>query len=100
RPGVTLVVSTLAMLALAIPALSITLRSASPDTLPRSIPVVQSWDRLTHAFPNEGASHTIAVLAPPERAGEVRAALTTLVQKTEGNPLFASDAKPEIRTSA
>jgi RND superfamily putative drug exporter len=100
RPGVTLLVSTLAMLALAVPALSITLRSASPDTLPRSIPVVQSWDRLTHAFPSEGASQVIAVKAEAQRAGEVRAALENLVQRTEGNPLFATDTKPEIRTSA
>lgn len=100
RPGVTLLVSTLALLALAIPALNITLRSGSPETLPRSIPIVQSWDRLTHAFPNEGASHEIAVQAPAERAGEVRAALADLVKRTDGNPLFVAAANPDIRTSA
>ncbi|GLY42912.1 membrane protein [Amycolatopsis sp. NBRC 101858] len=100
RPGVTLLVSTLAMIALALPALNLTLRAPSPDILPRSVPVVQALDRLTHAFPGEGANHTIAAEAPPERAPEVRAALEALVQYTKADPLFASGSASAVRTSA
>ncbi|HEV2783208.1 MAG TPA: MMPL family transporter [Actinophytocola sp.] len=99
-PAVTLIVSTGAMVALALPALDLNLRSASAETLPKSIPVVAAYDRLTAAFPSEGASHLIAVRAPAERSGEVRAALAGLVDRARGNPLFAQDARPEIRTSA
>lgn len=100
-PAITLLVSTGAMVALSLPALDITLRSASPDTLPRSIPVVAAYDRMTTAFPSKGATHLIAVQAPAERSGEVRAALDDLVDRTGGNnPLFAQDRRPEIKTSA
>jgi RND superfamily putative drug exporter len=98
-PAVTLLLSTAAMVALAVPALNITLRSAGTDTLPRTIPVVSSYDRMTGAFPSKGTSHVVAVRGPAERSGEVRAALTALVDRTTGNPLFAQDTRPEVRTS-
>ncbi|HET9143595.1 MMPL family transporter [Actinophytocola sp.] len=98
-PALTLVISAGAMVALALPALNMTLRSAGPETLPRSIPVVAAWDDLTTAFPSEGTSHQIAVRAPAERAGEVRTALTELLDRTQGDGLFATDARAEIRTS-
>jgi RND superfamily putative drug exporter len=99
-PAVTLLVSAGAMVALALPALNMTLRAGGEDTLPRSIPVVSAYDRMTAAFPSKGTSHTVAVQAPAERSGDVRSALTALLNKTSGNPLFAQDSRPEIRTSA
>ncbi|HEU5469029.1 MAG TPA: MMPL family transporter [Actinophytocola sp.] len=98
-PAVTLVVSAGAMVALALPALDMSLRSAGPETLPKSIPVVAAWDDLTKAFPSEGTSHQVAVRAPAERAGEVRTALTELLDRTRGDTLFATDARAQIRTS-
>lgn len=100
RPALTLAVSTAAMVALALPALDITLRSASAETLPKSIPVVAAYDRMITAFPSKGASHMIAVQASAEQSGEVRAALADLIDRTGGNPLFAGDARPDIKTSA
>jgi RND superfamily putative drug exporter len=98
-PAVTLIASTGAMVALALPALDMTLRSASVDTLPKSIPAVAAYERLTAAFPSEGASHLITVKAPAERSGEVRAALTELLGRAGSNPLFAPDERTEVRTS-
>jgi putative drug exporter of the RND superfamily len=99
-PLVTLLISAGAMVALALPALNMTLRSAGPETLPRSIPVVAAYDDLTAAFPSHGTSHLVAVRAPAERAGEVQATLAELLERTSGDALFAADAQPEIRTSA
>ena len=53
-------------------------------------PVMQAYDRLVAAFPSTGTSHTVAVRAPAERAGEVRAALTAWWhQRAQADPLFA-----------
>jgi RND superfamily putative drug exporter len=98
-PAVTLLLSIAAMVALALPALNITLRSAGPDTLPRTIPVVSAYDRMTEAFPSKGTSHVVAVRGPAGQSGEMRAALTALVDRTTGDPLFAQDTRPEVRTS-
>ncbi|MES9809987.1 MMPL family transporter [Streptomyces cinereoruber] len=76
------------------------LKQPGSDDLSRDIPVVRAMDRLTSAFPSEGTVHQVAVRAPAERAGEVRAALETLPSRTEGQELFAHDRTPAIRASA
>src|SRR4051812_28639035 len=57
RPKTTLIVSGGLLVALAIPAFGMTLNAPSEQDLPRSIPIMQSYDRLTDAFPSTGASH-------------------------------------------
>ena len=61
---------------LALPAVGMQTALPGIGDLPRSIPAMQSYDRLTAAFPSEGAVHVVAVAAPAERsgAGPVRAA--------------------------
>jgi RND superfamily putative drug exporter len=77
-PVVTLVLSAAALGALALPAIDMKLKSTGVADLPRSIPVVQSYDRLTEAFPSEGTTHVVAVRAEPRQAARVRAELTEL----------------------
>ncbi|MFD0901056.1 MMPL family transporter [Actinomadura sediminis] len=99
RPGLTLAVSTLALLLAALPALDLRLKQPGADDLPRDVPVVRAMDRLTAAFPSEGTVHEIAVRAPAAQSADVRAALTGLAARTARDPLFAHDRVPEIRTS-
>jgi len=86
RPGVTLVVSVLALGALALPALGMTLRNTGADALPRTIPVVQAYDRMTAAFPDQSSSHNVVVRAAATQAGAVRAALAELARRTGADP--------------
>lgn len=99
-PLVTLLLSVAALGALALPALDMKLKSTSESDLPRSMPVMQTYDRLTSAFPSEGTNHVIAVKAAPEQAGDVRAALTDLSGRTQDDPLFANVDAPAITVSA
>ncbi|MBE1533434.1 MMPL family transporter [Actinomadura algeriensis] len=99
HPAVTLIVSTVALLLLAAPALDMRLKQPGSDDLPRDIPVVRVMDRLTAAFPSEGTVHQVAVEAPPEQSARVRSALTGLAARTARDPLFAHDRAPEVRTS-
>jgi RND superfamily putative drug exporter len=98
-PLVTLVLSVAALGALALPALDMKLKSSGEEDLPRSIPVMQSYDRLTAAFPSEGTQHVVAVKAAPGQAEDVRSALADLSGRTQDDPLFANVAAPLIKMS-
>jgi RND superfamily putative drug exporter len=101
RPLATLVVSVLALLALAAPALGMKLKFPGTEDLPRTTAAMQAYDRLTAAYPSNGTTHLIAVQAPAGRQGDVRAALTRLAGSTQGDPLFAPLEKtgPDIEVS-
>jgi RND superfamily putative drug exporter len=100
HPLATLLVTLVALGALAWPALDLKLKSSGEDDLPRSIPVMRSYDRLTAAFPGEGVNHLVAVRAEPGQAAQVRAGLTALYDRTRHDPLYASAAAPDIQVSA
>ncbi|HEY9311512.1 MMPL family transporter [Williamsia sp.] len=74
RPVVALVAGLAVMLALAIPALTMTLRSGGLDTLPQDIPAVAVAQQLDTAFPSEGSSANVVVTGGDPAA--VTAALT------------------------
>jgi RND superfamily putative drug exporter len=99
-PLVTLLVTLVALGALAWPALDLKLKSSGEDDLPRSIPVMRAYDRLTEAFPGEGVNHVVAVRAEPGQAAQVEDRLTELYDRTRTDPLYASAAPPRIQVSA
>ncbi|WBB59237.1 MMPL family transporter [Streptomyces sp. WMMC500] len=99
RPVATLVVSVLAMLALAAPALGMKLVDPGKDTFSRDIPAMQTYDRLTAAFPELKVQHEVVARAAPERAPEVRRALAELGRRASADPLFLPDAGSAVRTS-
>jgi RND superfamily putative drug exporter len=101
-PLVTLVVSVGILVALASPALGMKLQFPGVQDIPRTTPVMLAYDRLVAAYPNTGTTHTVAVRAPAERAGEVRAALTTLARRAQADPLFTAGGalQPQIEVSA
>jgi putative drug exporter of the RND superfamily len=100
-PVATLLVSVLALLALAAPALGMKLRFPGTEDLPRTTPAMQAYDRLTAAYPSNGTTHLIAVRAPAGSAPAVKAALTELADSTQGDPLYAPLEKtgPDIEVS-
>jgi RND superfamily putative drug exporter len=99
-PLATLVVSVVALLALALPALNMQLKFPGSEDLPRTTAPMQAYDRLTAAFPSTGTTHLIAVEAPADKTGQVRAALNDLAARASANKLFAVDERLAIQTSA
>jgi RND superfamily putative drug exporter len=61
RPVAALVVSLTALVALAAPALGMKIHDANLDTLPASIPQVQTLQAVADEFPSEGATATVVV---------------------------------------
>lgn len=100
HPAVTLVVSAAALVALAWPMLGLTLHSDSASSLPRSIPQVVTFDRLTAAFPGQQTTDEVVVRAPAADAARVAGALRTLAARTAHDPLFATSGAPALRASA
>ncbi|MEV6684091.1 MMPL family transporter [Streptomyces sp. NPDC051130] len=99
HPAATLVVSLLIMLGLAAPALGLKLSVLGKDTFSRDIPAVQTYDRLTAAFPQMLVQHQIVVRADASRASQVAQALQDLRRRTEADPMFAKDADTKLRAS-
>ena len=99
HPVATLLVAVTALLAVASPALGMTLKFPGTEDLPRTTSVMKAYDRLTAAFPSTGTSHEVAVRAPANELPAVKAALAELQEKTKGDKLFASDGLEEPRFS-
>ncbi|WP_250002833.1 MMPL family transporter [Actinoplanes sp. M2I2] len=100
-PAATLLVSVLALLTLAAPALGMKLKFPGTEDLPRTTPAMQAYDRLAPAYPSNGTNHTVVVKAAATSAGDVKAALTDLAESTRGNRLFAPPEQtgPDIEVS-
>jgi putative drug exporter of the RND superfamily len=99
-PLLTLVLSVGALLALAAPALDMSLKFPGTEDLPRTTAPMQAYDRLTAAYPSTGTVHLVAVSAPAGEARQVAAAMSDLARRASRNPLFAVDDRLRIRTSA
>lgn len=99
HPARTLCVSVLLMLALAAPALGMQLRVLNKDSHSREIPALQTYDRLTTAFPELRVQHQIVVRAPAPESSEVTAALRQLSARAQSDPLYAKGVTPLVKTS-
>jgi RND superfamily putative drug exporter len=101
KPAVTLLVSVLALLALAAPALGMKLKFPGTEDLPRTTPAMQAYDRLTAHYPSNGTTHLVTVKAPAASAAAVRTALTRLADTSQNDPLFAQldETGPDIKVS-
>ncbi len=89
RPVAALVASSAVLIALAIPALGMNTVVSGADDLPRDIPVVQTYDRVTEAFPGEAAGAQVVVEADDVTAGPVAAAIADLRQRAERSSVVA-----------
>lgn len=102
RPLITLVVSVGLLLALAAPALDMKLKFNGVEDMPRNTAAMQTYDRLTAAFPSTGTTHVIAVRADAARAEQVHAALAELARRASADPMFvpSDNGRPDIQVSA
>ncbi len=96
RPVVALVASAGLLVALAIPAFGMQTLVSGPDDLPRDIPVVQTYDRLTAAFPGEGAGTTVAIEADDVRGGAVGEAIVELRRTAESSGVAAGPVTVDV----
>jgi uncharacterized membrane protein YdfJ with MMPL/SSD domain len=75
HPVVSVVASAGVLVALALPALGLHTAAFSTDALPRSLPIMKTYDRMQEAFPGNGIPAVVAVQADdvttPSVAGQI-----------------------------
>ncbi|MFI2615372.1 MMPL family transporter [Streptomyces sp. NPDC018584] len=100
HPALTLGLSVLVMLGLALPALNMNLKNPARDSFSREIAAMKGYDRLLAAFPELRVRHLVVVRARASQSGEVRQALRELAREAQADPLFADRAgAPVVRSS-
>jgi RND superfamily putative drug exporter len=99
HPTGALVVSTVAIGALAAPALGMKIDDGGLTTLPKEIPTVQTLQRTTEHFPSEGTSYEVAVRTTPERMPDTVAALEQLSAAGVEQGDFVAPQGPAVRVS-
>jgi RND superfamily putative drug exporter len=95
HPVVSVVGATGVLVALAIPALNMHTVVSGADDLPRDIPVVKTYDRVTGAFPGEAAGATVVVEANDVGSGPVAAAIAKFRGEAEADPAVAGSVTVE-----
>ncbi|MEV0323877.1 MMPL family transporter [Streptomyces sp. NPDC050658] len=100
NPALTLCLSVLVMLGLALPALNLNLKNPARDSFSREIPEMRGYDRLLEAFPEQRVRHVVVVRAEASQAADVREALGKLRREAQADPLFAdTSGAPVLRSS-
>jgi len=100
RPALALAASGVVVLLLALPALGMKIHSANLQTLPASIPEVQTLTRISQEFPEEGTTASVVVKAPAADRAEVANALTGLDRAAVATPDFVESGGEAIRVSS
>jgi RND superfamily putative drug exporter len=86
RPVVSLVLAGGLMVALAVPALGLHTINPGVAGLPRSLPIMQTYDRLETAFPGGSEPAAVTVQADDVRAPAVQAGIAALKAKAATTP--------------
>ncbi|CAI9419516.1 MMPL family transporter [Nocardioides sp. T2.26MG-1] len=100
HPAIALVLSGVVVLGLAVPALGMKTHSGTLDTLPASIPQVQTVKDISKVFPaDEGASANVVVKADAASQGDVEEALRDLTDRAVATGHFVASGRG-VQTSA
>lgn len=99
RPALAVTLAAGALIALALPATGMTTKLLGTEDIPRSIPVMRTYDALTAAFPAEGEAHVVVLEAPDVTSNTVTTATAQLERRLRDNANFAVEAPLEVRTS-
>ncbi len=100
HPVQTLMLSVIALVALAGPALGMTLRSSDANDIPRTVGVMTTYDRINKAFPSETTSHQVVVRAAAADAPRVIDALRTLQDRASRDARFTREQRAPVQSSA
>jgi putative drug exporter of the RND superfamily len=99
RPRLAFGLAAGVLVVLALPALGMNTRLTSETDLPRSIPIMRSYDALTASFPAQGDTHELVIKAADVRTPQVQGALARLEHTLRADPDFALDRKLDTEIS-
>ncbi len=100
RPLLAVVISAGALLALASPVLGLKTALPGPDTYPRDLAVMQTYDRIQKAFPGNPIPAVVVVRANDVRSPAVRDAIANMRREAVGSGAFAEPATIRVSGNA
>ena len=98
RPVVWSLAAGTVLLGLAAPALTMRTALSGPESLPKSFAVVEAYDRLVAAFPQDGTTVDVVVRAPASAAAQVTAAFEDGFAAAGRTGRVVGD-RPEVKVS-
>ena len=93
RPLLSAGLATALLLALAIPALSMNMVQTGTDDLPKDLPVMQTYDRFTAAFPDKTNASEVVVKSEDVRSGATAKAIDELVRRAEASDIINGEVE-------
>ena len=81
RPALSAALSATLLLALAVPATQLHLAATGPESFPKSLEVIRSYDRMQQAFPGAGLPANVVVKAASVRTPAMEAAIAELERR-------------------
>jgi len=81
RPALSAVLAGAALLALAAPALQLRLAAQGPESFPKSVEVINTYDRMQQAFPGSALPANVVVEAPSVRTPAMQQAIAELERR-------------------
>jgi uncharacterized membrane protein YdfJ with MMPL/SSD domain len=97
RPLISAVASAGLLIAMAIPALSMQTTQTSVEDMPQDLPVMQTYDRFTEAFPDKANVNEVVVEGGDVRSGDGDVVVDRIVTAAEASETFI--AAPDITYS-
>jgi RND superfamily putative drug exporter len=88
------------LLALAAPALQLHMATPGPDTFPKSLALVKTYDRMQKAFPGTALPATVVVKAPNVSAPAMRKAIDRLEQRALASGRMHEPITVDVNTDA
>jgi uncharacterized membrane protein YdfJ with MMPL/SSD domain len=85
RPWLSIALAGGALVALAIPALSMKIVTSGPDDLPQDLTLIKTYNRVKAAFPEEGVTADVVVEANDVHNGATAAAISQLQQRAQAS---------------
>ncbi|MBV8947488.1 MAG: MMPL family transporter [Solirubrobacterales bacterium] len=79
RPGIAAAISALALIALALPVLNMQTALPGASSLPRTIPIVKTYDRIQQAFPGGSEPAYVGIQAHDVRTAQIQRATAELI---------------------
>src|SRR3954466_13429353 len=88
RPGLSALLAAGFLVAVAIPALQLTIVTSGVEQLPQDIPIIVTYDKVKAVFPTEGVVATVVVEADRVRSAPVAAGIAALRAKVKASKAF------------
>jgi len=85
RPWLSIAVAGGALVALAVPALSMNIVTSGSDDLPKDLALIKTYDRVRDAFPEKGVAVNVAIEADDVRGGSAAAGIAQLQRRAKAS---------------